>query len=98
MVPSCVPNPDGTGTYKQTPVQYVPTIMDLLDQAGLRWKIYTGTKMGYLPDLCRMYRMASQASNMVRDTGVLTDAANGNLPSLSFVMPSGANSQHNAIR
>jgi hypothetical protein len=95
MVPSCIPNPDGSGTYKPTPVPYVLTIMDLMDQAGLSWKIYEGkSQWGICPTFAECI-YGSQASDMVKDTQVLTDAANGNLPALSFVMPSDANSSHN---
>jgi phospholipase C len=95
MVPSCIPKPDGSGTYKPTPVAYVPTIMDLIDQAGLSWKIYDGNpQFGICPSFAECI-YGNQATNMVKDTSVLTDAATGNLPSLSFVMPSLANSQHN---
>src|SRR5205807_3266624 len=38
--PSCVPFPDGTGSFLQhSPVQHVDTIMDRLDAAGLTWKL-----------------------------------------------------------
>jgi phospholipase C len=48
-VPSCVPDPSLTyhghklphgGAFRATPVKYVPTIMDEIDQAGQSWKIY----------------------------------------------------------
>ena len=52
-VPSCVPDPalrgpDGGrlangGAFRPTPVRYVPTIMDSLDNAGLSWHVYSGT-------------------------------------------------------
>jgi phospholipase C len=94
-VPSCIPNPDGSGTYKPTPVPYTLSIFDLLDQAGLSWKIYAGEqKWGICPSLAECI-YGSQAANMVSDTAVLTDAANGTLPAFSYVAPSGANSQHN---
>src|SRR5712692_1662490 len=45
--PSCVPFPDGHGTYldasgKTSPVPWVPTLMDRLDSAGPSWKLYAG--------------------------------------------------------
>jgi phospholipase C len=45
--PSCVPFPDGHGTYldalgKTSPVPWVPTLMDRLSSAGLSWKLYAG--------------------------------------------------------
>src|SRR5207253_2296983 len=39
-VPSCVPDLQGRGPYRSSPVPYVPTIFDRLDAARLRWKIY----------------------------------------------------------
>ena len=32
--PACIPNKQGAGPYRPSPVQYVPTIMDRLDAAG----------------------------------------------------------------
>jgi len=48
--PSCVPFPDGHGTYldalgKTSPVPWVPTIMDRLDSALLSWKLYAGAEL-----------------------------------------------------
>ncbi len=45
--PSCVPDPAlsgfaNGGAYRPTPVQWVPTLMDRLDSAGLSWKLYAG--------------------------------------------------------
>src|SRR5436190_3857650 len=37
--PSCIPKPDGSGPYRPSPVQWVPTIMDRFDTAGLSWEI-----------------------------------------------------------
>lgn len=43
-VPSCVPRRDGSGPFLPSPVRWVPTIMDRLDEAGLPWRIYTPTR------------------------------------------------------
>ena len=40
FVPACVPKPDGSGPYRPSPVSFVPTIMDRLDDAGRSWHIY----------------------------------------------------------
>jgi phospholipase C len=49
VVPSCVPDPSLTssgapllngGAFEPTPVPYAPTIMDLLNEAGLTWRLY----------------------------------------------------------
>jgi phospholipase C len=54
FVPSCVPFPDGHGTYldsvgKKSPVSWVPTLMDRLDGAGLSWKLYAGAELDKAP-------------------------------------------------
>jgi len=51
-VPSCVPDPAlrgpgggrlaNGGAFQPTPVRYVPTIMDELNNAGLSWHVYSG--------------------------------------------------------
>jgi phospholipase C len=103
LVPSCIPRPDGTGPYRSSPVQYVPTIMDRLDAAGLPWRIYRptadeGPKLQYGWAICPTFAeclYGPQAASVVPDTQVLDDAAAGDLPSLSIVIPQGRNSQHN---
>src|SRR5262249_42493533 len=39
LEPSCIPKPDGSGPYRPSPVQWIPTLMDRLDAAGLDWEI-----------------------------------------------------------
>src|SRR4051794_25212280 len=39
MIPSCIPAPDGSGPYRWSPAQWIPTIMDRMDAAGLSWQI-----------------------------------------------------------
>jgi hypothetical protein len=100
LVPSCVPDQQGLGPYKPSPVAYVPTIMDRLQGAGLSWKIYGKTTniWGICPIFYECWGHPDQRQFMV-DTGkILTDANNGTLPSLSLVMPTGPTgktSQHN---
>ncbi len=107
MVPSCVPDfsldpqlyPYG-GAYRATPVQYVPTIMDRLGAAGRNWRIYASTGPGigsYGWAICPTFAecLYEQRSRMVPSDRVITDAEDGNLRSLSLVMPEGSNSQHN---
>lgn len=106
LVPACVPAQDGSGPYKPSPVQWVPTIMDRMDAAGLGWRIYAAGEgaanpAGDLPygwAICPTFAdciNTSEATNMVDSSKILTDAANGTLPNLSLVMPTQANSQHN---
>jgi phospholipase C len=96
-VPSCIPKPDGSGPYRASPVQWIPTIMDRLDQAGLPWRIYAASASGSFA-ICPTFAeclYGPQARNVKGSKRILTDAAAGTLPALSIVTPSNANSQHN---
>lgn len=110
--PSCVPDfslglPNG-GAWEPTIAKHVPTIMDEMDTAGISWKIYAqpsalGTKQGgYIWSSCPSFAdclYTSQDTRLVDSNQYFTDAANGTLPAVSFIMPAGdgnqANSQHN---
>jgi phospholipase C len=99
--PSCIPNANGAGPYRRSPVPYVPTIFDRLDAAGLSWKIYGGegprASGGYGWTICPTFYEclgSSQHQNQVAASQMLTDAANGNLPAYSVVTPVVGNSQH----
>ncbi len=105
-VPSCVPDQNGFGPYRHSPVRYVPTIMDRLDAAGLSWRFYSanGTKdagSGYTWQICPTFAeclYSDQAQNVVPEDRVLQDAQAGNLPNFSIVLPNsatGETSQHN---
>jgi phospholipase C len=107
MVPSCVPDfslnpiqyPYG-GAYRPTPVNYVPTIMDRLNQTHRSWRIYASEGPGigsYGWAICPTFAecLYKQRSRMVDSERIITDAKNDKLPSLSLVMPEGSNSQHN---
>jgi phospholipase C len=111
--PSCVPDfslglPNG-GAWESTQAQHVPTIMDEMDAAGISWKIYAqpsalGTKQGgYIWSSCPSFAdclYTSQDTRLVDSNQYFTDAQNGTLPSVSFIMPAGdgnqAYSQHNS--
>jgi phospholipase C len=101
LVPSCVPNVDGSGPYRPSPVQYVPTIMDRLDAAGKSWHIYapSSTQGSYSWSICPTFAeclYGPQHSQMKTSPKVLTDAAAGTLPNFSIVIPCCHNSQHNS--
>jgi phospholipase C len=103
MVPACVPQPNGSGPYRSSPVPWVATVMDRLQAAGRSWRIYetTNSKTGppYGWAICPTFADCldtGQRHNMVPSGQVLTDAAAGTLPNLSLVMPAGPLSQHNA--
>jgi len=60
--PSCIPDANGNGPYRQSPVQYVPTIFDRMDQASLSWKVYTGLGWGGQGYAARSARRSTSAS------------------------------------
>jgi hypothetical protein len=118
QVPSCVPDPSLNpstypfgGAYRATPVGYVPTIMDRLNNAGGSWRLYTsgvttagGTGSGgtYTWAICPSFAECLDTPNrmnMVPVTNFVTDAKNGTLPNFSVVLPQGSGtlptSQHN---
>jgi phospholipase C len=109
--PSCIPAPKGSAevaseppAVQTSPVPWVPTIMDSLDNAGLSWKIYAAPKTDgdYEWAVCPTFGdclYTKQATNMVPTTSVLADAKAGTLPNFSILLPStgptGSTSQHN---
>jgi len=97
MVPSCIPKQDGTGPYRASPVQWVPTIMDRLDDAGLPWRIYTPAGSFAICPTFAECLYGPQATDVKYSTRVITDAGAGTLPSLSIVIPCCGNSQHNGF-
>ena len=101
-VPSCIPRPDGSGPFAQSPVASVPSIMDRLDASGFTWRIYTGqfgvSQSGYAWAVCPMFAnclYSVDAKGMSSAAQVINDANAGVLPSMSLVMPDPPNSQHN---
>jgi phospholipase C len=101
LVPSCVPDATGQGPYRASPVQYVPTIFDRIEQAGLAWKVYGGSGGarggGYVWAICPTFYecLSARRSNFVPASSVISDANAGALPNFSIVTPTAANSQHN---
>jgi len=107
-VPACIPDynlnptlyPYG-GAYRETPVRPIPTIMDLLDQAGLGWKLYAATRNtghGYRWSICPSFAnclYTPRNSNLVPRRVVFADVKHGTLPAFSAVLPSPKLSQHN---
>jgi phospholipase C len=108
MQPSCIPDAEGNGPYRASPVSYVPTIMGRLDDAGLSWSIYATRNRPGAPKtkaipygwaICPTFAeciYGPQVANMVPSRRILTDAVAGTLPSLSIVLPSAGSSQHNS--
>ena len=106
LVPSCIPRPDGLGPYRASPVQNVPTILDQLSGAGLSWKLYTEKTTsdgGYLWSICPTFAGCmfdanngdQPDPNWVDRSNFAADAAAGDLPAYSVILPSYSSSQHN---
>ena len=106
LEPACVPQPDGSGPYRPSPVQWVPTIMDELDSAGLSWHIYAAprstatptTPMGYGWAICPSFADCldtPQALDVSDSNNAVTDLASQSLPAVTFVMPRAGKSEHN---
>jgi phospholipase C len=98
LVPSCVPKQDGSGPYRASPVAWVPTIMDRLDDAGRTWRIYSGPG-SYGWAICPTFAeciYGPQATKMKASAKILDDANAGTLRNVSFVMPCCGDSQHNS--
>jgi phospholipase C len=99
-VPPCVPNKNGKGPWRKSPVRYVPTIMDRMDAAGLPWHIYApGTHAGgYGWAICPTFYEClggPQQNAVKRPRDFANDATKGTLPGLSIVIPFYNDSQHN---
>jgi phospholipase C len=103
MEPSCIPKKDGTGPYRPSPVQYIPTIMDRLGASGRSWRIFrppgeTRPRLPYGWAICPTFaecQYSNQQRNVAPDTRVIHAAKAGTLTALSIVIPQGRNSQHN---
>jgi phospholipase C len=105
-VPTCVPDRNGFGPYRPSPVKWIPTIMDRLGAGGLPWRIYADRPTGpqplaYMWAICPTFAdclFTGQMDNLVDQEQILTDAAQGTLPSFSILVPNGPagrTSQHN---
>jgi phospholipase C len=79
------------------------TIADTLDARKISWRYYTPTQSGYTNgvylwspfDAIREVRYGPDWANVITpQTNVLTDAKNGDLPGVSWVVPDGIASDH----
>ena len=106
--PSCIPNKNGEGPWRSSPVPYVPTVADRLEEAGRTWGIYGAVvsagkaQSGYIWSTCPTFAeclLGPQKADMHEAAQFMTDAKAGNLPNFAVVTPSsdaeGATSQHN---
>jgi phospholipase C len=103
-------DPSGKESQTQYPCFDHPTLTDLLDKAQLSWRYYTPlagsiwTGPNAIQHICvptssNTACTGSEWTNHVvlHQTQVLTDIANGQLPAVSWVIPSGQASDHPQI-
>jgi phospholipase C len=105
LQPSCIPKLDGSGPFTDSQVNWVPTIMDRLRNAGRSWRIYAAdgpfTKAngrGYAWAICPSFAdclYTPARRHLVPSNRVLWAGKSGNLPSFSIVIPITPLSQHN---
>jgi phospholipase C len=69
------------------------TLTDSLDSAGISWRYYTPGSYDPLEAINHI-RNTSLWSNVVPDTQFVTDAANGSLPAVSWLVTSDIHSEH----
>jgi phospholipase C len=84
---------------RQAPCFDFQTMADSLEAAGLTWKFYgpLQTDLGYewVPfDAIAHIRNTSRWSQVVSQSQFVSDALSGNLPTVSWVIATGANSEH----
>ena len=90
-------DPSGNENQEIYPCFEHPTLMDLLDAGNLSWRYYASSTGGIWtgPNAIQHIRLGSPWANLiVPQTQVLTDIANGQLASVSWVTPDGQASDH----
>ena len=104
------PHPSGIATSNLVPPQTAPTIGDRLSAANVTWKWYSGGWNNALagnPDPNFQFHhqpfayyknfgdgTAAKAAHLQDEQNFLSDVANNNLPSVSFIKPIGENNEH----
>jgi phospholipase C len=100
--PTCIPDKQGNGPYRESRVPYTRTIMQRMEQAGLSWHIYEGddndkpiigpfsicTYFAW----CWLHRFKPAYDSSRAD--YYADAAAGTLPNLSVMLPTGNSPLH----
>jgi phospholipase C len=95
----------GAESSKMYPCFEHPTLTDLLDTAGKSWKYYTPSNVGIwvgpnaIQHICAPANSVCSGSDWVNNvvlnnTQVLTDISSGQLPAVSWVIPTGQASDH----
>ena len=90
-------DPNGSEATTMQPCFDHATLADLLDAKGLSWRYYAPGIGGLWngPDAIAHIRNSSDWANVViPQTKILTDISAGQLPAVSWVIPSGAASDH----
>jgi phospholipase C len=94
--PTCVPQVDGSGPYKPSPVPWTTTLMNRMDEAGLSWRIYVNEgSWGWA--ICPTFAdcLYTEQLENLRPTDDFVPDAESPLPELTFLIPGFAESQHN---
>jgi phospholipase C len=103
--PTCVPTLEGEGPFRDdSKVHWTPSIMDRLAQQGVPWKIYgaghPGDGVGYGWSICPTFANClinpEMHQHFIDRSNFFVDAANGDLPAFSFLIPDNEPSQHNS--
>ena len=92
-------DPSGSENHTTYPCFEHPVLMDLLDAKGLSWRYYSTGKVGIWDAplaIAHLHAGPDAAFDVAPETTVLSDIANGTLPAVSWVIPSGAESDHAA--
>lgn len=95
--------PSGRELHYMYPCFEHPTLMDLLDPRNIDWRYYTTggsweNALWTAPDAIRHLRFGPDWSKVVpSSTQVFLDIANNQLPAVSWVIPTGQNSDHAGV-
>ena len=90
-------DPSGNETKKTYPCFDHPTLTDLLDARGISWRYYAPGEgsIWTAPNAISHMRFGSAWNNVIlQQTQVLSDIQNGQLPAVSWVIPSAQASDH----
>jgi len=90
-------DPSGDESQEMFPCFEHPTLTDLLDNQRLTWRYYATAPRSIwtAPNAIRHIRLGPDWANVIiPQTQILTDIANGQLPNVSWVTPSGQSSDH----
>jgi phospholipase C len=95
--------PAGRELEYETPCFDHPTLMDLLDPRNISWRYYTTgvswtNELWTAPDAIKHLRFGSAWAKVIPSSvQIITDISAGQLPAVSWVIPSGQNSDHAGV-